>query len=58
MSGIPVPGLITAWWSDEPGPWFELRVEEARPNASLEEALAKGRRAIADARRRKERVNR
>jgi hypothetical protein len=54
MSGIPVPGKITAWWSDEPGPWFELRVEEARPNVNIGEALDKGRRAIADARRKKE----
>jgi len=54
IDGVPVPGRITAHWSDEPGPWFELEVGGAQTDVSIDVALAQGRRAIMAARRKKE----
>ncbi len=51
VDGRPVPGVIRGWWQDEPRPWFELRVESARFDVPIGEALAKARRAIAMAQR-------
>jgi hypothetical protein len=53
--GVPAPRRVTAWWSDQPAPWFEMTVEKVRANVDVDEALAVGRRAIEDAGRKQER---
>ena len=50
IDGIPVPGRITAEWSDEQGPWFELQIDRAQVDVPIDEALSKGRSAITAAR--------
>jgi hypothetical protein len=52
--GIPAPRRVTAWWSDQPTPWFEMSVESVRANVDVDQMIDIGRQAIADARRRHE----
>lgn len=49
--GIPAPRNVTAWWSDQPTPWFEMSVEAVRANVDVDQMIDIGRQAIADARR-------
>jgi len=55
FGGIPAPRRVTAWWSDQPAPWFEMTVETVQSSVNVDEAIAIGRRTIDDGRRKKER---
>lgn len=50
MGGLPFPSRVSAWWTDEEFPWFELRVTATRADAPIDGPMDAGRRAIADAR--------
>jgi hypothetical protein len=50
-------GEIRAWshvraaWADDPGPWYEAWYDQVVPNVSVDRAVERARRAIANARR-------
>ena len=48
--GVPSPSRVDAWWSDQPAPWFEMRVERCRVDVPVEAAMGTARGAIARAR--------
>jgi hypothetical protein len=45
------PERTTAWWTDEPGPWFEIRTRQVRPDADVRDALARARQVLASTER-------
>lgn len=45
--GVMLPGLLTATWSDEPGPWFRLWIRCANPDADVSGAIGRGRELLA-----------
>lgn len=47
IDGVLLPGLATATWSDDPGPWFRMWIERANPDADVSEAMARGRDLLA-----------
>jgi hypothetical protein len=43
FDGVPAPRSVTAWWSDQPAPWFEMTVETVRADVDVDEAIEIGR---------------
>jgi hypothetical protein len=39
LDGIALPTRTVVTWADEPGPWFDMRVESALPNEPVGEAF-------------------
>jgi hypothetical protein len=52
FSGVPAPRRVSAWWSDQAGPWFEVTLERVAANTDVTQAMQIGRSAIARARER------
>lgn len=48
--GLALPTRMQVTWADEPGPWFEMRLEEVVPNEPITEPFDRARRVIAEAR--------
>ena len=48
--GLALPTRMVVTWSDEAGPWFDMRVEEATPNAEVLPHFDRARDVIAEAR--------
>jgi hypothetical protein len=52
FDGVPAPGRVLVTWLDEPGPWFDMRVERVLADIPIDDALAAAREAITTAERR------
>lgn len=47
--GVLLPSTLAATWADEPGPWFQMKIERANPDADVAAAIERGRDLLAGA---------
>jgi hypothetical protein len=46
FDGMAAPSRVLVTWADEPGPWFEMRVEDVATDVPMDDHLARAREAI------------